>query len=55
MFDEYFLKKNWFKVFFRKYSSNMRLGVSNWIDTNLLGTEAQFKIIAEKSYSEINA
>jgi hypothetical protein len=49
------LKKNWFNVFFRKYSSNMRLGISNWIDTNLLRTEAQFKIIAEKSYSEINA
>ena len=49
------LEEKGFKVFFRKYSSNMRLGVSNWIDTNLLGTEAQFKIIAEKAYSGINA
>jgi ubiquinone/menaquinone biosynthesis C-methylase UbiE len=48
------LKKNGFKVFFRKYSSNMRLGISNWIDTNLLRTESQFKIIAKKTYSEIN-
>jgi ubiquinone/menaquinone biosynthesis C-methylase UbiE len=49
------LEEKGFKVFFRKYSSNMRLGISNWIDTNLLRTESQFKIIAEKSYSEINA
>ena len=39
-----------FKVFFRRYSSTMRLGISNWIDTKLLGTESQFKIIAEKTY-----
>jgi ubiquinone/menaquinone biosynthesis C-methylase UbiE len=43
------LKKNGFKVFFGEYSSNMRLGISNWIDTNLLRTESQFKIIAEKT------
>jgi ubiquinone/menaquinone biosynthesis C-methylase UbiE len=42
------LKKNGFKVFFRKYSSNMRLGISNWIDTKLLGSESQFKIVAER-------
>jgi ubiquinone/menaquinone biosynthesis C-methylase UbiE len=45
------LEEKGFKVFFRKYSSNMRLGISNWIDTNLLRTESQFKIIAEKIYS----
>ena len=48
------LNKKGFKVFFRKYSSNMRLGISNWIDTNLFRTESQFKIIAGKAYSEIN-
>jgi ubiquinone/menaquinone biosynthesis C-methylase UbiE len=42
------LEEKGFKVFFRKYSSNMRLGISNWIDTNLLRTESQFKIIAKK-------
>jgi ubiquinone/menaquinone biosynthesis C-methylase UbiE len=45
------LEEKGLKVFFRKYSSNMRLGISNWIDTNLLRTESQFKIIAEKTYS----
>lgn len=43
------LEESGFKVFFETYSSNMRLGISNWIDTRLLKTEAQFKILAEKT------
>jgi ubiquinone/menaquinone biosynthesis C-methylase UbiE len=43
------LKAKGFKVFFEKYSSTMRLGISNWIDTNILRTASQFKIIAEKT------
>jgi ubiquinone/menaquinone biosynthesis C-methylase UbiE len=49
------LKAKGFKVFFEKYSSTMRLGISNWIDTNILRTASQFKIIAKKTYSEINS
>ena len=36
------LKAKGFKVFFRKYSSIMRLGISNWIDTKILRSESQF-------------
>jgi ubiquinone/menaquinone biosynthesis C-methylase UbiE len=49
------LEKNKYMVFFKKYSSNMRLGISNWIDTNILRTKSQFKIIAEKARSDINS
>lgn len=42
------LSETGFKVYFKKYSSVMRLGISNWIDTKLLKTESQFKILAEK-------
>ena len=37
-----------FKVIFKTYSSTMRLGISNWIDTRLLRSESQFKILAER-------
>ena len=42
------LEEKGFEVFFRKYSSTMRLGISNWIDTKLLGSESQFKIVAKR-------
>ncbi len=42
------LEEAGFKVSFKRYSSTMRLGISNWIDTRLLKSESQFKIIAEK-------
>jgi ubiquinone/menaquinone biosynthesis C-methylase UbiE len=43
------LTEKGFKVDFRKYSSAMRLGISNWVDNKLLKSETQFKIIAEKN------
>lgn len=42
------LIKKGFKVYFKTYSSAMRLGISNWVDSRLLHSETQFKIIAEK-------
>ncbi|MEK6693347.1 MAG: methyltransferase domain-containing protein [Nitrospirota bacterium] len=42
------LEEAGFKVSFKKYSSTMRLGISNWIDSRLLKSESQFKILAEK-------
>lgn len=43
------LEEAGFKVFFKTYSSTMRLGISNWVDNRLLRSESQFKILAQRS------
>jgi len=42
------LEESGFNVSFKKYSSTMRLGISNWIDNVLLRSESQFKIISRE-------
>lgn len=42
------LEEAGFKVIFKTYSATMRLGISNWIDTKILKTESQFRILAER-------